>query len=335
MASILPVGGKWRAQVRRKGFAPQTRTFERRAHAVAWARATEAAIDAGRAMLARPSAIRVSVVLRRYIEEMAGPAGFGRNKRDVLAKIDAALGDETLASLTAERIVRYIVRERDIAGPTAGIDLTYLGGVLKVARKVWKMPADPSAVEDARDMLRHMGRLARSTERERRPTADELHQLKEYLGEHSRMPMADILDFLVASCMRAGEVGRLLWADLDEHDRTIVIRDRKDPRAKAGNHQTVPLLGEAFAIVQRQPRTHERIFPYNTDTWSTIFPRACAKLGIKDLRLHDLRHEGISRLVESGKYSIPEVMLVSGHRDPRMLMRYVQLRARDLHGRTT
>lgn len=50
-----------------------------------------------------------------------------------------------------------------------------------------------------------------------------------------------------------------------------------------------------------------------------------------DLRLYDLRHEAISRLVESNKYSIPEMMLITGHKDPKQLMRYTQLRARDLH----
>ena len=31
--------------------------------------------------------------------------------------------------------------------------------------------------------------------------------------------------------------------------RTVIIRDRKDPRNKAGNDQSVPLLPEAWAIV--------------------------------------------------------------------------------------
>lgn len=52
-----------------------------------------------------------------------------------------------------------------------------------------------------------------------------------------------------------------------------------------------------------------------------------------DLRLYDLRHEAISRLVESNKYSIPEMMLVSGHKDPKQLMRYTQLKAKNLVGR--
>jgi integrase len=53
------------------------------------------------------------------------------------------------------------------------------------------------------------------------------------------------------------------------------------------------------------------------------------RVGIKDLHFHDLRHEAISRFFELG-LSIPEVALISGHRDPRMLFRYTHLRAEDV-----
>jgi integrase len=94
----------------------------------------------------------------------------------------------------------------------------------------------------------------------------------------------------------------------------------------------VPLLGEAWEIVQRQPRDagDDRIFPIEPGTLSKAFTGACRRLAIVDLHLHDLRHEGVSRLFEAG-YSIEQVALVSGHRDWRHLRRYTQLRPEDLH----
>jgi integrase len=53
------------------------------------------------------------------------------------------------------------------------------------------------------------------------------------------------------------------------------------------------------------------------------------KAGVTDLRFHDLRHEAISRFFEMG-LSVPEVALISGHRDPRMLFRYTHLRAEEV-----
>ena len=53
------------------------------------------------------------------------------------------------------------------------------------------------------------------------------------------------------------------------------------------------------------------------------------KSNIKDLHFHDLRHEAISRFFEKG-LSIPEVALISGHKDVRMLFRYTHLKAEDV-----
>jgi len=53
------------------------------------------------------------------------------------------------------------------------------------------------------------------------------------------------------------------------------------------------------------------------------------RAGIANLRFHDLRHEAVSRFFEMG-LSVPEVALISGHKDPRMLFRYTHLRAADL-----
>jgi integrase len=50
---------------------------------------------------------------------------------------------------------------------------------------------------------------------------------------------------------------------------------------------------------------------------------------IQSLHFHDLRHEAISRFFEMG-LSVPEVALISGHRDYRMLARYTHLRTEDV-----
>ncbi len=122
--------------------------------------------------------------------------------------------------------------------------------------------------------------------------------------------------------------------------RTVVIRDRKHPRAKKGNDQTIPLLRGPFVlagevidpleIIKATPRKDGAIFGYVPSTISTMFTRAVASCEIDDLHFHDLRHDGVSRLFAAG-YTIEQVSLVSGHRDWNMLRRYTQLRAEDLH----
>ena len=71
------------------------------------------------------------------------------------------------------------------------------------------------------------------------------------------------------------------------------------------------------------------IFLYSeakAETWSCSYME---KASVTDLRFHDLRHEAISRFFEMG-LSVPEVALISGHRDPRMLFRHTHLRAEEV-----
>ncbi|WP_157994449.1 tyrosine-type recombinase/integrase [Peristeroidobacter agariperforans] len=72
------------------------------------------------------------------------------------------------------------------------------------------------------------------------------------------------------------------------------------------------LTAETWAIIERQPRTCEYIFPYDPRSVSAAFTRACHVLGIEDLRFHDLRHEATSRLFERG-HQIHEVAQFTLH----------------------
>ncbi len=92
-----------------------------------------------------------------------------------------------------------------------------------------------------------------------------------------------------------------------------------------------PLMGESFDIAMRQPKNSEFIFPYNSRSVTAGFQRVRNRLGIEDLRYHDLRREGASRLFEKG-YSIEEVAQVTGHRNLNILWQvYTQLFPHELH----
>ena len=56
------------------------------------------------------------------------------------------------------------------------------------------------------------------------------------------------------------------------------------------------------------------------------------RLGIRNLRLHDMRHEAISSFFEKG-LNIPEVASISGHKDWRMLKVYTQPKAQDIRNK--
>ena len=85
----------------------------------------------------------------------------------------------------------------------------------------------------------------------------------------------------------------------------------------------------AIDVIRRQPRGGELIFPLRPNSVSTLFPRACRKVGIVGLRFHDLRHTAVTRMFQRGM-SLEEVALVSGHRTWQQLRRYTHLRPADL-----
>ena len=62
---------------------------------------------------------------------------------------------------------------------------------------------------------------------------------------------------------------------------------------------------------------------------SDRFALVTREAGIQDLTFHDLRHEAISRFFEKG-LSIPQVAVISGHKDWKQLKRYTQLRPADI-----
>jgi integrase len=331
MASVLKIGDSWRAQIRRAGHKPVTATFPRKRDACTWAIKTEAGM--GKRGVNGIFGVKMSAVIDQYIENMI----VERSKANVLKHLRAGLGDIMLDELTAADVIRY-VESRGYGPATALQEMSILNTALRTARLVFGYSV-PNIMEHAREALKLTGKIGKSEERERRPTAEELKKLCEHFDEHSSWPMRDIIGFAVHTAMRAGEITRLRWADYSPTDKTVIIRDRKDPGQTVGNNQTVPLLNEAIEIIERQPRnrepqyedddSHLYIFPYNHKSFSSLFPRACTALGIDGLRFHDLRHEGTSRLFERG-YQIHEVALFTGHKDWKMLQRYTHLKAAEL-----
>jgi integrase len=149
-----------------------------------------------------------------------------------------------------------------------------------------------------------------------------------------RLDMPMLCTFALASAMRLGEICNLQVDDVNREARTVVIRDRKDPRNKQGNDQTVPLLPDAWAIVEPLivDRTEGKIFDVQGASVSTAFTRACKNLDppIIDLHFHDLRHRATAALFRQG-LDIPRVALMTGHKTWAMLRRYTDIKPSDVH----
>ena len=132
--------------------------------------------------------------------------------------------------------------------------------------------------------------------------------------------------------LRRGEMTRIAWADVDELRKAVLVRQRKHPRRVEARDEWVPLLGDAWAIVQRQPKADRRIFPMSPEKLTDSVTAGVRALGIPDLRLHDMRREATSALRELG-FDADARKAVTGHRSDAIHSRYVAVSMEELHQR--
>lgn len=335
--SQLP-SGKWRAQVRRHG-GYKAATFATKREAKDWATAIEAQMTsiAATGFAPVPAGATLADLIDKY-QAAPGTEG-GRTKTSSLARLRERLGKVKLGKLSALAIRDYIDgREAEGAGGVviAG-DLSFLSAVLKWGRHVRRLDIDDTLATDARKGLKLRGLKTRSRSRDREPTDAELLRLYEHWAANprQRIDMAMVCRFALATGMRQGEIARLTVEDVNRDARTVVIRDRKDPKEKAGNDQSVPLLPDAWAIVEPllQDRTEGQLFEgLRAASVSTAFTRACQALDppIVDLHFHDLRHRATAAFFRMG-LDIPRVALLTGHKTWEMLRRYTKITPADVH----
>lgn len=318
----------------------ESKTFTKQAHAKTWGTKRVAEIECnGLPKTNSANILTVRDLLIQYRNDPNTGGKSGRTKRYVLDMlIDSDVAYFKLSELQVSHIVDHC-RYRASLGATPSTinhDISYLSSVLSSANPIYGIDYLANPAKDARPILLNMGLIGKSKRRSRRPLQEEIDSLIKELEKRqnkaaSFIPFIDILNFSILSCMRIGEICKILWSDVDYQQKSVIVRDRKDPRKKTGNHMTVPLLGEAWDILIKQPKTSDRIFPYHSTSVTAGFQRVRNVLGIQDLRYHDLRREGASRLFEAG-FSIEEVAQVTGHRSLNVLWQvYTELFPKSLH----
>lgn len=168
--------------------------------------------------------------------------------------------------------------------------------------------------------------LARSEQRDRRPEVWELDRILTAIFENKRqkIPVGHILVFALFSARRISEICNLRWEDFREEEAKILVREMKHPRQKKRNNVWCDLPPEAMAIIRVMPRISEFIFPFDPRSVGAAFRRHREKVGVVDLRFHDLRHEAISRLSEMGNQA-EFVAKTSGHKGASCLERYTHV----------
>lgn len=308
----------------------EQQTFDKKQAAFAWAEKRESELNKpGGVERANADDPTLADVIDVYIRDI-GEAKLGKTKAQVLATTKGYPIAKMRCSAIGSADISSFAQSLKVQPQTRLNYLSHLSSIFTVARPAWGFPLDRQAMRDALIACKKLGITGKSRERDRRPTLAELDTLMTKFGlkaafRPGMVPMQKVVAFAIFSTRRQEEITRIEWRDLDKVGKRVLVRDMKNPGDKIGNNVWCDLPAEALAIVQTMPRTEARIFPYTTDALSANFTRACKEGGIEDLHFHDLRHEGVSRLLEMG-YTIPRAAGVSGHRSWSSLKRYSHLR---------
>jgi len=199
---------------------------------------------------------------------------------------DEPFVDKKLAALATVDLQDFIAdRLADVAPATVDRDLDLISQVLRYADDVWKIVPVESPFKGLR-------RPRYCNERDRRLSAD----------ENPYVEPAIVL--ALETAMRRSELLSLTAADIDVERRAARLRVTKN-----GRPRRVPLTTRALqvlaALAAEAGDADSHLLPLTANALKiAFFRRVLPASGVADFHFHDLRHEAISRLAESGRFQL-------------------------------
>ncbi|MFM0005755.1 tyrosine-type recombinase/integrase [Paraburkholderia dipogonis] len=361
---------QWEAQVRRRGYPAQSKTFNTKAEAEAWASVIESEMSRG-VWVSRSEAEATTLyeVLKRYEQEISPSKKGATQELSVLKTCKAVdLAKRPLATIRSTDVAKLRDDWLKVYKPATVLRrLAVLSHVFSIARKEWGMDSLSNPFELIRKPQPKNARSRRiaitnafiGAEREEEPEsqrAAEDGELERVAKASGSALLPSIIWLGVETAMRRGEIVSLLWVNVDLNRRVVHL-----PSTKNGDTRDVPLSSRAVAVIQalkdaRDNAKHKtsegdeddigRVFQIRSDAVTRAFVRAVARArkayvdeskaaGLRpdDKFLMDLRFHDLRHEATSRLASIfpmHELTKITGHKDSRMLMRYYHPRAEDL-----
>jgi len=308
----------YRVQIRRKGYAPVTDTFDRQSDAKKFASKVEREMDE-RKWRGHSEAEKTTLeeALDRYLREVTPrKKGATAEKERINQWKNRPIAKRFLSSLRGVDFAQHKDDrvEEGRAPSTIRNELNIISHLFNIARKEWGMDGLVNPIGNVQMPAARKGR-------DRRLKDDEESLIIEQLN----YPYDSIVILAIETAMRRGELVSIEKELIDLKNAVIHLPDTKNNQAR-----DVPLSTRAVKTIKALPSDIKgKLFRVTERRVSKYFKIAIDELGIEDLRFHDLRHEATSRLFEKG-FEIMEVSAITGHKDLRMLKRYTHLKAADL-----
>ena len=314
MASIRKRGNKWQVQVRSRKAGSLGKSFHRKADAQKWALEQETLIQTSQFKKTNIQNLTLKDLMAAYARRVT-PSKRGAAQES--CRLKRLLREDTIMRCPlpdAEPPIFAQFRDKRLKDGVRACqyDLALIRHAWNIARIEWGWSLKDNPIAFIR--------IPKSNPpRERRLRPGEYEALR-HAGRKTRSwYLWPVIDIAIETAMRRSEILNIEWKHIDWKNKRVLI-----PLAKNGRSRWVPLSEVALAHFNQAPRTSDHIFPITAVALRQSWERLRKRAHIEDLTFHDLRHEGISRLFESG-LSIPQVMMISGHRTASQLFRYIQV----------
>ncbi|MGV8990746.1 MAG: site-specific integrase [Thiobacillus sp.] len=315
MASILERGpNQYQVVIRRKYHRTQTKTFETKREAKAWANVIESEMARG-VFTDRTEAEQTTLgeALERYKREITVDKRSPRaEEKRIAVWLRHSLAMRSLASLRGSDFAQYRdARLKAVGGNTIRLELAIISHLFTIARTEWDIAVD-NPIRNVR-----MPKLPPPRSR-RLEGEEEALLLTKCDASGDGVWLRVVVELAIETGMREGELATLEWGQIDFKKRTARLEMTKN-----GDGRTVPLSRRAVELLNSLPRSFKgRVFKVfgSADDLARAFGQARNAAGIEDLHFHDLRHEAASRLAPH--MPVQTLAKVLGWKTLQMAMRY-------------
>lgn len=246
---------------------------------------------------------------REYLEYAKVNKKSWKSDQTSLSKLKSFFKEMRLSKITPRLIEEYKQeRIQKVKPASVNRELACLKFMYSLAKK-WKL-ADENPVKEVK-LFQERKIEMRILDRE------EINKLIKASSAH----LKSIIIIALNTGMRKGEILNLRWNDVDFDKSFIFIRE-----TKSGIPRKIPMNYIVTKALKSMNRESESVF-YNPDTNGHIkdvkrsFKTVCRKVGVHDLRFHDLRHTAATYMVTGG-IDLVTVSEILGHSDIKMTMRY-------------
>ena len=328
MAAIQKRGNVFRVRIIRKGYQTQSKTFKTRIEAVKWARQIETQIDQG---LIAPSKTHTNRMLdadlgfneaaEHYIKTHTIHKRNCRTETGTIRALIKYWGNTQVQKIDKNKVfeVRDDLLSRGRSGDTVNHYYSAISKIYQMLQSEWTIAVN--------NPIKGLKRLPANPSRTKRVTGEVQTALLTACAQSQSPLLLPIVRIALETGMRRGEIMNMKWTDVDIVQRRIYLH-----KTKNGTPRQIPLTQAAVRVLSDLPHHDpDLVFPMNMDELRRNFERAIknardlwTKNGINpfdDLRLHDMRHEALSRLSDAG-LNVIELAHISGHKTLAMLARY-------------